>query len=228
MPIVSVKNVFKTFLLGGNSLAALGGVSLEVEAGEFLAIAGPSGSGKSTLLNLIGCIEKPDSGQIVVDGADVSTRSLDALAAIRSRKIGYIFQTFNLLSVLTVAENIEYPLFLLGLPGKERRQRVGRFLGEVGLERFSEHRPRELSGGQRQRVAIARALVGGPALVLADEPTANLDHKTGLEIIALMKELNKKLGTTFIFSTHDPKIISAAGRTVNLSYGVIVASSPCS
>ncbi len=225
MPMVSVKDAVKKFLIGGNSLTALGGVSIEVEAGEFLAIAGPSGSGKSTLLNLIGCIEKPDSGRIVVDGEDVSTPSLDALASIRARKIGYIFQTFNLLSSLTVSENIEYPLFLVGLPGRERQTRVQRLLKEVGLERFARHRPRELSGGQRQRVAIARALAGSPAIVLADEPTANLDHDTGVEIISLMKNLNEKMKTTFIFSTHDPKIISTAKRTINLSYGVILPPS---
>ena len=226
MPLVSVDNVFKSFILGGNALKALGGVSLKVAAGEFLAIVGPSGSGKSTLLNMIGCIEKPDSGRIVIDGIDVTAPSLDLLAPIRARKIGYVFQTFNLLPVLTVAENVAYPLSLLDMPGKERRERVQNILREVGLERFAGHRPRELSGGQRQRVAVARALAGGPAIVLADEPTANLDHKTGLEIIALMRGLNQKMKTTFIFSTHDPKIMAAAGRTVELADGVIVRETP--
>jgi putative ABC transport system ATP-binding protein len=192
-----------------------------VNKGEFLAIVGPSGSGKSTLLNLIGCIEKPESGRILIDGTDVTPRSLDALAELRSEKIGYIFQTFNLLPVLTVMENVEYPLWLRGVDRKERTERVFKALGHVGLEKFSGHKPRELSGGQRQRVAIARSLVGNPTLILADEPTANLDQKTGIETLQLMRNLNKLTGTTFIFSTHDPKIMAEADRIIEMSDGMI-------
>jgi putative ABC transport system ATP-binding protein len=221
MAIVEVDKVDKTFFLGDTKISALKSISLSVNKGEFLAIVGPSGSGKSTLLNLIGCIEKPESGRILIDGTDVTPRSLDALAELRSEKIGYIFQTFNLLPVLTVMENVEYPLWLRGVDRKERTERVFKALGHVGLEKFSGHKPRELSGGQRQRVAIARSLVGNPTLILADEPTANLDQKTGIETLQLMRNLNKLTGTTFIFSTHDPKIMAEADRIIEMSDGMI-------
>ena len=222
MKIVHAEKVTKDFYLGKTIVNAVKDIDLTVESGEFLAIVGPSGSGKSTLLNLIGCIEKPTAGTVKIEGIDVTLLSSNDLADIRAYKLGFIFQTFNLLPVLTVAENVEYPLLMKRLARHEKRGRVMAVLKEVGLERFSAHKPGELSGGQRQRVAIARALVGSPAIILADEPTANLDHKTGTDILNLMKELNKKFGTTFIFSTHDQKIMAMADRVVELRDGEIV------
>ena len=222
MKIVHAEKVTKDFYLGKTVVNALKDIDLTVERGEFLAIVGPSGSGKSTLLNLIGCIEKPTAGTVKIEGIDITLLSSNELADIRAHKLGFIFQTFNLLPVLTVAENVEYPLLMKRLARHEKRERVMAVLKEVGLERFSAHKPGELSGGQRQRVAIARALVGSPAIILADEPTANLDHKTGTDILNLMKELNKKFGTTFIFSTHDQKIMAMADRVVELRDGEIV------
>lgn len=219
MNIVYVEKVSKDYHLGATAVKALKGVDLTVEGGEFMAIVGPSGSGKSTLLNLIGCIEKPTTGIVKVDGVDVVNLSSNELAEIRASKLGFIFQTFNLLPVLTVAENVEYPLHLKPVGSLEKKERVDSVLKEVGLERFSAHKPAELSGGQRQRVAIARALVGSPSIILADEPTANLDHKTGTGILELMKGINKKFGTTFIFSTHDQKIMAIADRVVELRDG---------
>ncbi|HEY4708284.1 MAG TPA: ABC transporter ATP-binding protein [Thermodesulfobacteriota bacterium] len=221
MRTVSVKDVRKEYRLGATAVSALKGVSLEVARGEFLAIAGPSGSGKSTLLNLIGCIERPTSGQIEIEGTDIGPLSQGSRAELRARRLGFVFQTFNLLPVLTVAENVEYPLLISSVGRVERVERVRKALSEVGLERFSRHKPGELSGGQRQRVAIARALVGSPAIILADEPTANLDHKTGTEVLHLMKEINTGSGTTFIFSTHDSKIMSMADRVVELRDGEV-------
>jgi putative ABC transport system ATP-binding protein len=186
----------------------------------FLAIAGPSGSGKSTLLNLIGCIDTPTSGRIEVAGHDVSGRTPDQLADLRARTVGFIFQTFNLLPVLSAEENVEYPLLQMHeIRRDERRQRVARLLETVGLAKYARHRPNQLSGGQRQRVAIARALVTRPQIVLADEPTANLDHKTGSGILALMQDINRRSGTTFIFSTHDKKVMSKANRLIRIEDG---------
>lgn len=219
MNIISVEKVSKDYRLGATVVTALKGIDLTVDGGEFMAIVGPSGSGKSTLLNLIGCIEKPTSGTVKVGGVNVAGLSSNELAEIRASRLGFIFQTFNLLPVLTVAENVEYPLHLKPVGSKEKKERVGSVLKEVGLERFSSHKPAELSGGQRQRVAIARALVGSPSIILADEPTANLDHKTGTGILELMKGINKKFGTTFIFSTHDQKIMAIADRVVELRDG---------
>lgn len=220
--IVRVEKVEKTFRLGTNVINALRHIDLSVEAGEFLAIVGPSGSGKSTLLNVIGCIEKSASGRVTVDGMDTSALSGDELAELRSGRLGFIFQTFNLLPVLTIAENVEYPLHLKRMDKHKKKELVTNALKEVGLEKYLAHRPSELSGGQRQRVAIARAMVGSPAIVLADEPTANLDRKTGEGILDLMKSINKRLGTTFIFSTHDPKIMAVANRIVELRDGEII------
>jgi putative ABC transport system ATP-binding protein len=222
--MLEIKNVSKVFRIAGSTVNALTEITLSVAAGEFLAITGPSGSGKSTLLNIVGCIEKPTSGVVRIDGVDITRMSLDALAPLRALKLGYIFQTFNLLPVLTVAENIEFPLYLRKIPGARRRELALKAAREVGLETRLDHKPGELSGGQRQRVAIARAMAGSPALILADEPTANLDHATGSEILDLMSELNKKTKTTFIFSTHDPKVMSRAGRTAELSDGRLKAS----
>jgi putative ABC transport system ATP-binding protein len=223
MSVVRVEHVHKDYTLGEQKVQALRDVSLQVDAGVFMAIAGPSGSGKSTLLNLIGCIDSPTSGRILIDGQDVSGRSADELADLRARTIGFIFQTFNLLPVLSAAENVEYPLLQRRDVSKvERRERVDYFLRVVGLKEFARHRPNQLSGGQRQRVAIARALATKPRIVLADEPTANLDHATGSGVLALMKEINRVLGTTFIFSTHDRRVMAMADRLVRVEDGEIV------
>jgi putative ABC transport system ATP-binding protein len=215
---VKLVDVTKTYELGRTSVPALRGVSLEVEPGEFMAVAGPSGSGKSTLLNLMGCLDQPSSGQVFVEGQDVQALGDDALSDLRARKIGFIFQTFNLIPVLSALENVEFPLLLRG--GNHRgRERARRALDEVGLQDFARHRPDELSGGQRQRVAVARALVTDPVIVLADEPTANLDSSTGEAIIDLMLEINRRDGTTFIFSTHDPQVMCHARRVLRLHDG---------
>jgi len=221
--IVSVRNVSKDYMLGKTVVHALDDVSLEVQGGDFLSIAGPSGSGKTTLLNLVGCVDTATGGMVEVDGRDTATLSERALTELRLRRIGFIFQSFNLVSVLTVAQNVEFPLLLQGgLTARERAQRVEALLAAVGIEAYARHRPSELSGGQRQRVAVARALVTRPALVLADEPTANLDSKTGESVIDLMKEMNRKDGTTFIFSTHDPKVMAHASAIVRIADGRIV------
>jgi putative ABC transport system ATP-binding protein len=222
MSLIRVENVSKQYRLGDQMVAALHGVNLSIEEGVFLAIAGPSGSGKSTLLNLIGCIDTPTEGTIFIDGRDTSGHSPDQLADLRARTIGFIFQTFNLLPVLSAEENVEYPLLQFKELGrKERRERVARFLDVVQLGKFARHRPSELSGGQRQRVAIARALATQPKIILADEPTANLDSRTGAGILELMKEINRSLQTTFVFSTHDKKVIAKADRLVRIEDGRI-------
>jgi putative ABC transport system ATP-binding protein len=216
-PVV-VTDVSKTYRLGKLTVTALAGVSLRVAAGEFLAVAGPSGSGKTTLLNLIGCLDTPTSGEVEIDGERVSALSPGRRADLRARKLGFIFQTFNLIPVLTAWENVEYPL-LVHRRGGDDAARVRAALEQVGLGDRARHRPMELSGGQQQRVAIARTLVGEPALVLADEPTANLDSRTGHEIVELMRRLNRERGTTFVFSTHDPRVMQAADRVLEISDG---------
>lgn len=222
MSIVQVENVSKRYRLGDQDVQALHDVSLSVEEGVFLAIAGPSGSGKSTLLNIIGCIDTPSSGRVVINGHDVSGQSSDDLADLRARTIGFIFQTFNLLPVLSAEENVEYPLLQLPeLSKADRRDRVNHYLGMVGLTKYADHRPNQLSGGQRQRVAIARALATHSRVVLADEPTANLDRHTGESILRLMKDINRKSGTTFIFSTHDKRVMAMADRLVRIEDGKI-------
>ncbi|THF61642.1 ABC transporter ATP-binding protein [Pseudothauera rhizosphaerae] len=224
MAIVQVENVNKRYLLGEQEVQALTDISLSVEPGVFLAIAGPSGSGKSTLLNIIGCIDTPSNGRVLIDGRDVSGQTPDELADLRARTIGFIFQTFNLLPVLSAEENVEYPLLQLReLSRSERRERVKHYLAMVGLGKYATHRPNQLSGGQRQRVAIARALATHSKVVLADEPTANLDHKTGEGILRLMKDINRKAGTTFIFSTHDRRVMNMADRLVRIEDGQINA-----
>jgi len=215
---VAVRDVSKTYRLGKVTVTALDGVSLAVKAGEFLAVAGPSGSGKTTLLNLIGCLDTPTSGQVAIDGEAISGLSPGRRADLRARKLGFVFQTFNLIPVLTAWENVEYPLLLQRGRG-DVAARVRAALEHVGLADRARHRPPELSGGQQQRVAIARALVTEPALVLADEPTANLDSRTGHEIIELMRRLNRERGTTFVFSTHDPRIVNVADRVLEISDG---------
>jgi putative ABC transport system ATP-binding protein len=221
-PVVRIERVTKTYTLDGQSITALDQVNLNIEAGVFLAIAGPSGSGKSTLLHLMGCIDTPTSGRILIDGEDVAMRSPDQLAGLRGRTIGFVFQSFNLFPVLTAAENVEYPLLKGALSQADRRERVSYYLEMVGLADFARHLPNQLSGGQRQRVAIARALVNQPRIVLADEPTANLDHKTGKRILGLMRNINRATRTTFVFSTHDQKVLDMADRRVDLEDGQIV------
>ena len=202
--MIEIQNVEKDFPLGRVTVQALRGVSLSIERGEFTAIAGPSGSGKTTMLNLIGCIDVPTRGQVLIDGQLTSSMNDKALTNLRLHKLGFIFQSFNLVPVLTMFQNIELPLLLQGgLTKGEREQRVHELVDRVGLMSHIKHRPLELSGGQRQRVAIARALVARPHIVLADEPTANLDSKTGENIIDLMRDMHRKIQTSFIFSTHD-------------------------
>jgi putative ABC transport system ATP-binding protein len=223
MALVTLKNVSRQYRLGTQTVDALRDVDLSIDEGVFLAIAGPSGSGKSTLLNLIGCIDTPTAGRIVIDGHDIGGRTPDQLADYRGRTVGFVFQTFNLFPVLSAWENVEYPLLQFReLGNKERRERVARFLDLVGLTKHARHRPNQLSGGQRQRVAIARALAVKPRIVLADEPTANLDHETGSEILRLMKAINRKYRTTFVFSTHDDRVIAAADRLVCIEDGRVI------
>jgi putative ABC transport system ATP-binding protein len=220
--IVSVKGATKDYALGKTVVQALRGVSLDVHEGEFLSIAGPSGSGKTTLLNLIGCVDVPTAGTVEVAGKDTRKLSERDLTRLRLNTIGFIFQSFNLVSVLSVLQNVELPLLLQKAPSRERGKRVLALLERVGLRDYAKHRPSELSGGQRQRVAIARALVSRPQLVLADEPTANLDSATGQNIIDLMKELNRTERTTFIFSTHDANVMAHASSVVRLADGKMV------
>ena len=221
MTVVKAENVIKDYGLNGTTVHALRGVSLEFQAGEFAAIAGPSGSGKSTFLHLIGCLDTLSGGTIMVGGEDTGKMSRKDLAILRRQSIGFIFQAYNLIPVLSVEENISFPLSLLGVPQKEIKERTARVLHDVGLEGMEKRRPKEMSGGQQQRVAIARALVKKPALILADEPTANLDSAIGREILELMLALNKAEGTTFIFSTHDPMVMDYARRLVRIRDGQI-------
>ena len=227
MSIIQVRDVTKDYLLGKTHVHALRGVSLTVDQGEFLSVAGPSGSGKTTLLNLIGCVDTPTTGTVEVAGQDTSKLSERALTDLRLHQIGFIFQSFNLVQVLSVFQNIEFPLLLQGgLTRAERAARVDGLLEAVGIPEYGRHRPSELSGGQRQRVAVARALVTRPALVLADEPTANLDSLTGQNIIDLMRDMNRKDGTTFVFSTHDPKVMAHANAIIRIEDGVVAGREP--
>jgi putative ABC transport system ATP-binding protein len=221
--IVSIRNVVKNYNLGKVVVPALRDVTLGVNVGDFISIAGPSGSGKTTLLNLIGCVDTATSGTVEVAGHNTQHLSERALTDLRLNTLGFIFQSFNLVSVLSVFQNIEFPLLLQGkLSAKERKERVMTLLERVGIGEYHKHRPNELSGGQRQRVAVARALVTRPQIVLADEPTANLDSVTGENIIDLMKEMNRQDGTTFIFSTHDAKVMAHANAVVRLADGKVV------
>jgi putative ABC transport system ATP-binding protein len=221
MKIVECTDIKKTYRQGKMDVPALRGVSLTIERGELLAIAGPSGSGKTTLLNIIGGLDVSDSGKVVVDGKTLSEMSQSQLAAMRLHKVGFVFQAFNLIPVLSALENVEYVMLMQGVPATERRERARAILNDVGLEDTYDRRPAELSGGQQQRVAVARAIVSNPSIVLADEPTANLDSKTGAGLLELMKEMNERKQVTFIFSTHDHMVMAYAGRLVHLRDGHI-------
>jgi putative ABC transport system ATP-binding protein len=224
MPIAKMENVVKNYHVGKVDVPALRGVTLEIDEGEFTSIAGPSGSGKTTMLNLFGCLDKPTDGRVYIGEQNVARLSSNQLADVRNHNLGFVFQTFNLVPVLTAFENVEFPLILLkkGTP-KERKDMVMGMLGDVGIAELADRKPSEMSGGQQQRVAIARALVKNPKVVLADEPTANLDSVTGEGILKLMLEMNQKTKTTFIFSTHDPMVMGYARRLVKVHDGQIQA-----
>lgn len=219
-----MKDITKFYDLGKTRVPALQGVNLRVEKGEFTVIMGPSGSGKSTLLNIVGCLDRPTAGRYQFKDMDVGDRDFDKLAGLRNENIGFIFQSFNLIPVLDVVENIEFPCLMRKQrePAASLRRRVHALADEVGLTPYLKHRPDELSGGQRQRVAIARALITNPELVLADEPTANLDSKTSEQIISIMQRLNAEKGVTFVFSTHDPRVTKHARRVLHVADGRIV------
>jgi putative ABC transport system ATP-binding protein len=221
-PIVTVRGLTRDYAQGAITVQALRGVDLDIATGEFTALMGPSGSGKTTLLNLIGGLDKPTSGEVVVDGNDLSAMSQAEVSQTRLHRIGFVFQAYNLIPVLSAYENAEFVLMMQGVAPAERRERVMATLHAVGLDGMEHRRPSELSGGQQQRVAVARAIAGQPALVLADEPTANLDSKTGDELVDLMRQLNEERGVTFVFATHDPKVMRGARRIVRLVDGRIV------
>lgn len=226
--IVHIKDVHKNYTMGKTIVPALRGINLSISEGEFVSVAGASGSGKSTLLNLIGCLDKPSSGEVWVGGEKINDLPDRQLNQVRLKTIGFIFQSFNLIPVLNVRENVELPLLIRkDISSQDRRERVARFIDAVGLSDQAEKKPAELSGGQRQRVAVARALVTYPRLVLADEPTANLDSKTGIEVIDLMQKINEKYKTTFIFSTHDSKVMQRASVIYHIEDGVIRSDKAC-
>lgn len=220
-PVIHVEKLSKNYYMGRNVVPVLRAVNVEVVRGEFVAIMGPSGSGKSTLMNLIGCLDRPTSGEYRLDGVPVSQMSTNELADIRNQKIGFIFQGFNLLARMTAQENVELPMTYAGVPANERHARAAQALGLVGLNKRANHRPSELSGGQQQRVAIARALVTRPSLILADEPTGNLDSRTGLEVMMILQQLNAR-GITIVLVTHDSSIASYCQRQIVLRDGRVV------
>jgi putative ABC transport system ATP-binding protein len=221
MNIVELADVKKSYRQGNVEVKALNGVSLSVQKGGFLALAGPSGSGKTTLLNIIGGLDVPDSGRITVDGNILNEMTQSELASLRLHKVGFVFQSYNLVPVLSALENVEFVMLLQGIPPAERRELARTILDDVGLEGTYDRRPAELSGGQQQRVAVARAIVSSPAIVLADEPTANLDSTTGKGLLEMMVELNHKKKVTFIFSTHDPMVMDYARRLVLIRDGLV-------
>ena len=222
MAVIELDNITKSYTIGEVVTHAVNGVSLSIEPGEFTALVGPSGSGKTTTLQLMGCLDKPDSGAILINGADVTRFNANKRADLRREEIGFIFQFFALVPVLNAYENVELPLLLNGVGGGERKETVSAMLEAVGLADRANHRPDQLSGGQQQRVAIARALATGPAVVLADEPTANLDTANGEQAMDIMQKLNEETGTAFIFATHDPRVMSYATRTIQMVDGKIV------
>jgi len=225
MEVTKIENVTRSFNIGKIETQALRGVNLSIENGEFTALVGPSGSGKTTLLQIIGCLDQPSSGQVFVNGKDVSKLNRNQRADIRRGTIGFIFQFFALIPTLSAYENVEMPLLLVGKSSSERRARVSQLLESVGLSDRAHHRPDQLSGGEQQRVAIARALATRPAMILADEPTANLDTANGKQIMETMTRLNQETGITFVFATHDPRVIHYARRVVTLQDGRVVDNS---
>lgn len=220
-PLIQLKNIHKSYPLDGFDLEILKGINLEITAGEFVAIMGPSGSGKSTLMNILGCLDTPTSGEYILDGENIEHLSGDQLAEIRNRKIGFVFQGFNLLSRTSAIENVELPMVYAGVPDKEREERASKALDNVGLHERMHHQPNQLSGGQQQRVAIARAISTRPPIIMADEPTGALDSKTGHEVLKFLQQLNKE-GSTVILITHDNGIAATARRCVRLADGKIV------
>ena len=225
MSLIELKNVSKIYRLGSQEIHALTDLSLTFDEGEFAVLAGPSGSGKTTALNLIGCLDRPTAGQVLVDSLDLGTASSRQLADFRLQHIGFIFQSYNLIPVLTAVENAEFTLMLQRVPKKHRRERVCAIFAELGIDGLENRRPADLSGGQQQRVAIARALAADPQVILADEPTANLDSHSAEELLSLMRRLNQERGTTFIFSSHDDRVISQAKRVIRLEDGYLADDS---
>ncbi|TMH11409.1 MAG: ABC transporter ATP-binding protein [Betaproteobacteria bacterium] len=221
-PVLDLRGLHKTYRLGKHVVPALQGVDLTLQAGEMLALTGPSGSGKSTLLNLAGLIDKPDDGEVILRGRMVTSIGETEATLLRRDAIGFVFQSFNLVPVMTVADNVDYPLFLSGVPAAERRERVAQILAAVGLAEHAKHRPDALSGGQRQRVAIARALVKRPSLVIADEPTASLDSHTADQVLDLMREVGHAQGAAFLVATHDARLLRRCDRVVALLDGRIL------
>jgi putative ABC transport system ATP-binding protein len=220
---VELREVKKTYRMGQVEVPALRGISVRVAAGEFLAIAGPSGCGKTTLLNIIGGLDRADTGEVLVEGRNLQLLSSGELARLRLRRLGFVFQAYNLLPVLTALENAEFTLLLQGVPAKQRRERVEKLFSEIGLAGLENRRPGELSGGQQQRVAVARAMVSEPVLILADEPTANLDSVTATALLEVMEQLNRVHGTTFVYATHDPQVMERAHRLIRLRDGQVVS-----
>jgi putative ABC transport system ATP-binding protein len=224
-PVIRIWDLRKTYKMGDVEVHALRGINLAIERGEFVAVMGASGSGKSTIMNIVGCLDRPTSGGYFLEGQDVSALSADEWALIRNRKIGFVFQGFNLLQRTSAVENVELPMMYSGLPAKERRQRALEVLGLVGLAERSHHLPNQLSGGQQQRVAIARSLVNRPSLILADEPTGNLDTKTSDEIMELFQNLNEQEGITIVLVTHEPDIAEYAKRRIVFRDGLLISDS---
>lgn len=223
--LIEVSDIYKTYHVGEVSIPAVRGVNLSIQRGQFVAIMGPSGSGKSTFMHLLGCLDRCDQGQFLLDGVNVTRMSKRQLAAIRNDKLGFVFQSFNLLSRTTVLDNVALPLSYAGVPRRERRQRAEALLAKVGLSDRMSHHSNQLSGGQQQRVAIARALVNNPVLLLADEPTGNLDSRTSIEIMALLQELNRQQGLTIVLVTHEPDIAKFTDRVVSFRDGRISSDS---
>jgi putative ABC transport system ATP-binding protein len=222
MEVTKIENVTRIFKVGNVETQALRGVNLSIEGGEFTALVGPSGSGKTTLLQLIGCLDQPTTGKVIIEGKDISRLNRNQRADVRRTRLGFIFQFFALIPTLTAYENIEMPMLLTGKSASERRERVNYLLDAIDLADRGKHRPDQLSGGQQQRVAIARALATRPAIILADEPTANLDTPNGTQVMEIMTRLNQETGVTFVFATHDPRVIKYARRVVTLRDGLIV------
>lgn len=223
MQVIKFEKVIKSYQFGENELVVLHGISVSIEKGEFVCIMGPSGSGKSTFMNIVGCLDTPTSGKYYLEGIDVSTMDVNQLAEIRNKKIGFVFQQFNLLPRATALENVELPLIYAGVPSKERKQRALHMLEAVGLKERAHHYPRQLSGGQQQRVAIARALVNNPSIIFADEPTGNLDSKSSIEIMEIFKNLNEIQGLTTIIVTHEPDIAAFGKRQIRFLDGRIIS-----